>query len=83
MSQSSMKTADPLAALEEKVRRQRLEEIGAKAVSDAVSRLVLGKDAAHCFFATNALKIAGSGNAVPDWRIQTACTDGKIMRSIA
>jgi len=49
-------------------------------VSDAVSRLVLGKDATHCFFATNALKIAGSGHAVPDWRIETACTNGEIMR---
>jgi predicted metal-dependent peptidase len=55
-------------------------EKGAKAVSAAISRLILGHNAAHCFFATLALKIAGGKNAVPDWNISTCCTDGRKLR---
>lgn len=73
-------TSSALAALEERVRQQEREEKGAKAVSAALSRLILGHDAAHCFFATLALKIAGGDNAVADWSIPTCCTDGRKLR---
>lgn len=57
-----------------------LEAKGDKAVSAALSRLILGHDAAHCFFATLALKIAGGDNAIADWNIPTCCTDGRKLR---
>lgn len=73
-------TSSAFAALEERVRQQEREEKGAKALSAALSRLILGHDAAHCFFATLALKIAGGDNAVADWGIPTCCTDGRNLR---
>lgn len=57
-----------------------LEAKGARAVSAALSRLILGHDAAHCFFATLALRIAGGDNAIADWSIPTCCTDGRKLR---
>jgi predicted metal-dependent peptidase len=68
-------TDDPLAALERAARMQKLEEDAAKQLRQARTRLVLGTDAAHVFFATLALRL----NPQSDPRIETAATDGKRL----
>lgn len=69
------KEDDPFDRLNNAVKRQDLEEKGAKALSAARIRLVLGRDAKTVFFATLALKLV----AKPSWEIETGCTDGKHL----
>jgi predicted metal-dependent peptidase len=66
---------NPLAALENAARLQKLEEDAAKQMRQARTRLVLGTDAAHVFFATLALRLKPQ----PDARVETAATDGKRL----
>lgn len=67
---------DPLGALDRAARKMDSEEKGAKAVSDARSRLIVGKEPKHAFFATLALRLEPE----PDWKIETLTTDGKTLR---
>jgi predicted metal-dependent peptidase len=66
---------DPFAALEQAAARQAQEEKAARALAAARCRLVLGKDANSCFFATLALRL------VPrvEWNLETMATDGRHL----
>lgn len=63
---------DPMRRLEQAVHRKDAEERGAKALSNARIKLVLGRDAKSVFFATLALKLKPG----VDWNVETAYTDG-------
>lgn len=67
---------DPFATLENAARNSEAEERALKAIAEARVRLVLGKDATACFFATLALRL------VPEvcWDMPTMATDGKSLR---
>jgi len=66
---------DPIAAIEEAARRQRVEEIAEKAITKARVKLVLSRDAKGIFFGTLALRLRGK----PDWELETAATDGRTL----
>lgn len=66
---------DPIDELEEKCRKQVIEDQAKKNMEYARAKLVLGKDAAHTFFATLALKL----EPVANWEIDTVATDGKKL----
>jgi predicted metal-dependent peptidase len=66
---------DPFAALEQAATRQAQEERAARALSAALCRLVLGKDARSAFFATLALRLVPRA----DWEIDTMATDGRHL----
>lgn len=66
---------DAITVLEDELKKQQAEEAGAKALSSARSRLVLGKDAACAFFATLALRL----EVIPSWDVPTAAVDGKHL----
>lgn len=77
-----MQTMDPMAVLDRAAHRQHAEEKGALAISDAISRLILGLNPAHAFFATLACRFVDqeAPSPIPDWDIETAMTDGKRIR---
>jgi predicted metal-dependent peptidase len=64
-----------LAALEKAANRQAAEEAAARAISQARTKLLLGKDAQSAFFATLALRLT----ARPDWQCETMATDGRSL----
>jgi predicted metal-dependent peptidase len=68
--------ADNFAALEERVKRDRLEEAGTKRLRESRASLVLGQDYTHAFFAALALKLL----LEIDWSIDTCSTDGTYLR---
>jgi predicted metal-dependent peptidase len=70
-----MSSADPFAALEQAAARQAVEERAAAALAAARCRLVLGRDARSCFFATLALRLLPR----VDWEIDTMVTDGRHL----
>lgn len=71
-----MKThEDPLAALDNFVRRQHAEEQGTKSLRATRIKMVLNREAKSVFFATLALRL----ETEPDWDIETLCTDGKHL----
>lgn len=70
-----MDDLDPFAEIERAAKRLSDEEQAAKAVSNARTALVLGRDAKSAFFASLALRL----DPKPDWDVPTAATDGRDL----
>lgn len=66
---------DGLARMERAAQVQECDEKAAKALGLAACKLVLGRDAKACFFATLALRLKREA----DWSLPTLATDGKIL----
>lgn len=72
---ATMTIDEAIERLNDTAKRQTAETDAAKNISEAKTRLVLGRDAQAAFFATLALRL----NYRPDWSIETAATDGRRL----
>ena len=66
---------DAIERLNNEAHRIEAEKNAGNAISTAKTQLVLGRDAKSAFFATLALRLRYS----PDWKIDTAVTDGRRL----
>lgn len=76
MSNTSDNLTDALAELDEAARKSRIEVDAANVIKQAVTDLVMGRDAKAAYFAHITMKLKFE----PDWSVDSACTNGKRVR---